>query len=469
MRGTNLQSFRYVALSYVWGGPQAFCLKGDNILDLQARGSLQDTPNTIRDAMTVAFRLGFNYIYVDAFCIIQDDNKDKREQLSIMGKIYANATLCIVAASGDTAYSGLPGLSSPRTPGIEVLLPGCNIKLVTPLSHYPTVHHGTNIQVGYTTGYAWSERGWTFQERALSRRSLIFTEGQALWHCKQTQKEEEAPKKTHLAERVFEFVSIDDVPLLCSTPGTVHLDPLNQWLSLVRNFVRRQFGFPGDSHDAIAGTLEYFQEKHHFNFLWALPQRDFGLHLLWHGHEHIEIRHYVLKNSPLRLEAVDDSNTTSAGTSWNTLTLEEIAGEDGPCATHELCQVPDDQYLIFRAEIATFHVKVRKLDNKHQASQSPGMYQRYIIDDAGHEVGWFWDEYEVSAAERAPTVCNLAKIVTSVDQWRGSLVEGGDRSAVLSLEMMRRPDGVSTRLGVAMIAKQYWLQAERRMELVVLN
>lgn len=208
--GSNLQSFRYAALSYVWGGPQTFCLRTDNIMELQMPGSLRNTPNTIRDVMTFASRLGLTYIYVDAFCLIQNDDDDKREQMAIMGKIYANATVCIVAVSGENAHSGLPGISAPRKPQITVTIPGFNMKLLSALQNYPTV------QPEYINDYTWSKRGWAFQERLLSRRSLIFIEGQALWSCGQAQDAEEAPPKTPLAERIYDL-AIDSTPLLSSS------------------------------------------------------------------------------------------------------------------------------------------------------------------------------------------------------------------------------------------------------------
>ncbi|KAK8115713.1 hypothetical protein PG984_012215 [Apiospora sp. TS-2023a] len=227
IRESNLQSFRYAALSYVWGGPQTFCLRTDNILELQMRGSLRNTPNTIRDAMTVASGLGFTYIYVDAFCLVQDDANDKREQLAIMGKIYANATVCIVAASGESAHSGLPGLSSPRKPQIE---------------------------------------------------------GQTLWPYGQGQDAEEAPPKTALAERIYDL-AIDSTPILSSSHRTLkRFEPAPvSWPLVVENFATRNFSFAGDAHDALMGALDYFQEEHYMTFLWAIRRKEIALHLLWYG------------------------------------------------------------------------------------------------------------------------------------------------------------------------------------------
>lgn len=67
-------------------------------------------PKTIADTMALALELGEQYLWVDVLCIIQDDNKDKKEQIAQMDLIYAGALFTIIAAGGSNAQSGLPGL-----------------------------------------------------------------------------------------------------------------------------------------------------------------------------------------------------------------------------------------------------------------------------------------------------------------------------------------------------------------------
>ncbi|KAF2101301.1 hypothetical protein NA57DRAFT_53275 [Rhizodiscina lignyota] len=59
-------------------------------------------------------RLGLQYIWIDALCIVQDDEQDKQRQIKHMDLIYALASLTIVAASGSDCSIGLHGVSLPR-------------------------------------------------------------------------------------------------------------------------------------------------------------------------------------------------------------------------------------------------------------------------------------------------------------------------------------------------------------------
>ncbi|KAK8091995.1 hypothetical protein PG997_002356 [Apiospora hydei] len=96
----------YVSLSYVWGKPKPGQTPG-------TLGSLAeaDLPLTIRDVMTVTLRLGYRYLWIDRYCIKQDDPVDKAGQIMNMGLIYNCSVLTIVAAAGEDPDYGLPGVS----------------------------------------------------------------------------------------------------------------------------------------------------------------------------------------------------------------------------------------------------------------------------------------------------------------------------------------------------------------------
>lgn len=82
----------YAALSYVWGEPQAnqaWSTAGTgNISRLRCTGSLitDAVPATSRDAMEACRLLDVEFLWVDRFCILQDDNS-KYSQISRMGDI----------------------------------------------------------------------------------------------------------------------------------------------------------------------------------------------------------------------------------------------------------------------------------------------------------------------------------------------------------------------------------------------
>ncbi|KAF2728280.1 hypothetical protein EJ04DRAFT_395284, partial [Polyplosphaeria fusca] len=112
--------------------------------------------------------LSIRYLWVDALCIIQDSGEDKDVQIASMGFIYGGAHLTIVAAFGDSANAGLPGISIPRRD-----------------QHTPITINGVsmNAAVNCLLDSQWYTRGWTFQELVLSKRILAFTQEQMLFFC----------------------------------------------------------------------------------------------------------------------------------------------------------------------------------------------------------------------------------------------------------------------------------------------
>ncbi|KAF2658956.1 HET-domain-containing protein, partial [Lophiostoma macrostomum CBS 122681] len=93
---------RYLALSYVWGACS----------NVEKEANLSDVPAVIKDAIFVTLQLSFRFLWIDRYCIDQNDDMEKHNQIANMGSIYAGATMTIIAAGGTDAHSGLPGASS---------------------------------------------------------------------------------------------------------------------------------------------------------------------------------------------------------------------------------------------------------------------------------------------------------------------------------------------------------------------
>jgi len=93
-----------------------------------------------------------------------------------MGLIYSCAELTIVSAAGSDSSAGLPGLrtGSRATRSHIESLPG--LQIIT--AHQPFLPCISNT--------TWESRGWTFQEKALSQRLLIFTQDQVFYLCNNT-------------------------------------------------------------------------------------------------------------------------------------------------------------------------------------------------------------------------------------------------------------------------------------------
>lgn len=166
---------RFIALSYVWGlikelpGAQQQTLTYGLSMDLPL-----DLPLTINDAITVTKALGFQYLWVDQYCIDQKNKEDKHRQILQMDLIYKCADLTIVAAAGDGCDYGLPGVSTCRR---NVLDPFMLDDVFT-----FGIHPREDRQ--YWKKGSWHTRGWTFQEALLARRLLVFSETGMYYECR---------------------------------------------------------------------------------------------------------------------------------------------------------------------------------------------------------------------------------------------------------------------------------------------
>ena len=121
-------------------------------------------PATIRDAIRLARDLGLRFIWIDAFCILQDCELDKNAELRKMQDIYHNAYVTIIAASAKECSDGFLCKRS-ATESQPFSLPFL----------FPDDMLG-NVMLEELWHYEPSEepvegRAWTLQERLLSLES----------------------------------------------------------------------------------------------------------------------------------------------------------------------------------------------------------------------------------------------------------------------------------------------------------
>lgn len=71
--------------------------------------SLAQLSQTLQDAIEITRLLGFQYLWVDSMCMIQDDDNDWLQEPNAMGAIYENAYCTLAAADGiDGSFNLLP-------------------------------------------------------------------------------------------------------------------------------------------------------------------------------------------------------------------------------------------------------------------------------------------------------------------------------------------------------------------------
>lgn len=244
---------------------------------------------TISDAITVAKELGFEYLWVDSLCVIQQDgdNVDGRaareSQLAQMDSIFAHATVVLIAAAGHDADAGLVGVSSTRQPdqtarnvaeGVNVLLP-----------------------VDYDNSYGkWDTRGWTLQEKLLSKRLLVFGERYVSFHCRHGIMREDMP-----AAHAGLSAGPPPIPCLSTPPEVPGCRETTSWngapvllrspffseyANLLEQYTGRNMTQSGDIIVGISGLLRVLesmrsQDTPGKHTLYGLPEEFLDLALLW--------------------------------------------------------------------------------------------------------------------------------------------------------------------------------------------
>jgi Heterokaryon incompatibility protein (HET) len=217
-----LKNAPYVALSYRWGGGNHLTTTTDTLKARCGCIPFMDMPKTLQDAVTVTRRFGIRYIWIDALCIIQDDENDWSREAAKMGDIYLNAYCTIAAHAAGHADHGFLEQSLNRAHAIPVggnrdgeiyeeetlaydalkrqrvdkekdtsppdhssgvslaVLEGTRAHEGSAGSEWFFVTHGFYSRI-LVDGSQLSSRGWVLQERLLSQRTIHFTDGGSIY------------------------------------------------------------------------------------------------------------------------------------------------------------------------------------------------------------------------------------------------------------------------------------------------
>ncbi|KAL9085174.1 MAG: hypothetical protein Q9165_007705 [Trypethelium subeluteriae] len=262
---------RYVALSYTWGDAKAYKTTLKNVAQHRMNRGLEafrhELPQTIADAIDLVKRLGEQYLWVDALCIIQEPEFSKSWELNsrIMDAVYGNAFLTICAADGDSAAAGLVGLSGNRRveQAFEDYAPGVRLMVA---------HLGET----YIEDSAWNKRAWTFQERLLSRRCLIFTQGRMYFQCRSTTMSEDI-----FSEDAEAGWSLDLLNAPLQRMRDVHERPLRVYQTSVPMYTDRILGRPDDIMAAFYGIGRTISTALGGHLLWYIRDAFGILRLVW--------------------------------------------------------------------------------------------------------------------------------------------------------------------------------------------
>ncbi|ROT37165.1 HET-domain-containing protein [Sodiomyces alkalinus F11] len=291
---------RYICLSHRWAMPTQHPLRrtlSNNISSHRQGISWDGLPATFRDAIDFTRALGIRYLWIDSMCIIQDDLDDWRREGAKMASTYSNAYLTLAAAQDRGSERSMFVRMDPKFRLRPLALPESLLKDLG-LSHRPhgasdygvyvrhplthIVRH-THLRPTLRQPLPLLQRGWVFQERLLSPRTLYFGPEELSWECVEhhkcqctgtrssTHSTQTNPKKVHRPSTLQQLAAAKGLHAVA-----------NRWAGLVEEYTALDLTFESDIFPALSGLAKSYRSILGSRYCAGLWERFLHEGLLWH-------------------------------------------------------------------------------------------------------------------------------------------------------------------------------------------
>ena len=279
----------YTTLSHCWGSTPICRLVTNNYHGFLQYIPVDRLPKVFTDAITVTGRAGFDYLWIDSLCIIQDSPEDWAAESRIMGSIYENA-VCNLAATG----------FENRSHGLFVQRP---LALFKPIEAYVKgnirVKGGIVLQEGKhflvdrdmwlaeVVNAPLNRRAWVVQERILSPRTLHFGSNQLFWECCELSACELFP---HGFPSVLPCTNLKSCIRSRDRPAhspvtlsSLYADQTGwaAWFIIVSDYSRGRLTVPSDKLVAVSGLARLMQPRMKCRYLAGLWEEKLLHQLPW--------------------------------------------------------------------------------------------------------------------------------------------------------------------------------------------
>jgi hypothetical protein len=272
----------YATLSYCWGDKDdgAAQTKTDpSSLQQRLRGiQPSEMSRVLQDAITVCRAFSVRYLWVDALCIIQDeeDTSDWEKESDRVGEVYQHAYFTICAASTTSCHqSFLDRQDSFDFPFQSSLQPEARgtLKLVYTGHHHLELSSDHNPLAADRRSSLWYTRGWVYQERYLSSRRLIFGRHMLHFECGEIEFSENG-----------ECVR----PNIVDWSARATNDTSQRWIyshfrSQVGVYASHSLTYESDRLSALSGIAKKVFDRTGDTYLAGIWKQDLHIGLLWNS------------------------------------------------------------------------------------------------------------------------------------------------------------------------------------------
>ncbi|PBK66881.1 HET-domain-containing protein [Armillaria solidipes] len=274
---------KYVALSYVWGGKQPHSTTTKNLESYIKGIPLINIPKTVVDAITVTRKLGLQYLWVDALCILQDSKDDKAREIARIRHIFRDAYVTIIAACTHRVSDGFLHV---RTEGIARW--GVKESMLLPF-RCPNGGIGGLQQKDEAPKEPTDERAWCLEERVLSPRKLIYASHTLQYECQAIHVNVNGscnfikPDYFHNVPRLPDL-TFDAVQGSHDSDSSVEDEVRKAWVVILQMYAQRTVTHPEDRLVAFSGIASHFQ--HYWlnsKYIAGLWEHQLPSSLMWYS------------------------------------------------------------------------------------------------------------------------------------------------------------------------------------------
>ncbi|ETN40031.1 uncharacterized protein HMPREF1541_04306 [Cyphellophora europaea CBS 101466] len=276
----------YISLSHRWGQANFMTLNVKNIDTLKINIALCDLSKTFQDAVHATLSLGYNYLWVDSLCIIQDSEDDWLNEASTMDKVYQNALFTISATN---ARSLTDGLGSMRyTDHVSCLYRDVRFDSGSQATKRAQILH-TGLWEGLVLHTPLNYRAWILQERLLSPRILHFGLFQLAWECSELEACQTYPDG--ILPEMRDSWTLGGASRLALLPrrlsdhppakDEITYDWHHAWHSIVERYTQCRLIKPSDMFIALSGIASNIRVQIQDTYLAGLWKSSFVEDLGW--------------------------------------------------------------------------------------------------------------------------------------------------------------------------------------------
>lgn len=238
---------RYATLSYCWGGVNPLTLQSQCTDAFAVDIPWGQLPRTFQDAIQLTLALEIGYIWIDALCILQDNELEWGREAANMASVYANSALNI---SADHGMNSSAGLFRERQPASVASFTWCTLKESRP--SYWICHAPRFTEEIFHAPL--NKRAWVVQERFLAPRILHFGAQEMYWECAIATASESLPVGLNLTLPGVQspkiLSSAEKVALQAATPGEA---VYQLWYRFAHIYALSDLTVPSDRSIALSG------------------------------------------------------------------------------------------------------------------------------------------------------------------------------------------------------------------------